>query len=52
MWFDIGIHMLLEAIGGLVLLYAYKFCEHRLHQILVWFVLAFGFSYITVQIVG
>jgi RsiW-degrading membrane proteinase PrsW (M82 family) len=49
---DVAIHMVLEAIGGAIMLYALGFCKHKSHQLVVWFVLAFCFSVITVQLVG
>ncbi len=49
---DVALHVLLEAIGGLILIYALSFCQHRRHQLMVWFILALLFSYITVILVG
>lgn len=49
---DIFLHMALEAIGGGVLIYAYRFCPHWTHRLAVWFVLAFVFSAITVGLIG
>ena len=49
---DVAIHMGLEAIGGLVLLYAYSFCSHWRHRAAIWFVGALFFSYVTVLLVG
>lgn len=49
---DVGLHMLLEAIGGLILMYALGFCQHRRHQAVVWFGLALVFSFVTVQLIG
>lgn len=52
MWADVALHMVLEAIGGAVAWYAYGFCNHWRHRLLVWFVLALVFSYVTVRVVG
>lgn len=49
---DIALHMLLEAIGGLVAWYAFGFCAHWRHRLMVWTLLAFVFSYITVLLIG
>jgi hypothetical protein len=49
---DVLLHMVLEAIGGGILLYALGFCNHWRHRLLVWFVLALIFSYITVRLIG
>lgn len=49
---DVALHMLLEAIGGLVMLYALNFCRHRRHQFAVWFGLALLFSIATVVLIG
>lgn len=52
MLFDVGIHLCLEAMGGLVYMCAYRFCEHRWHQAIVWCCLAPPMSVLTVQLVG
>lgn len=52
MMLDVAIHMVLEAIGGAIMLYALGFCKHKGHQLIVWVVLAFCFSVVTVQLVG
>ncbi len=49
---DVMIHMSLEAVGGAVLVYAYRFCGHWRHRLVVWLVLAFIFSVLTVYLVG
>lgn len=49
---DVLLHMGLEAIGGIVTLYALSFCSHRRHQFTVWFIFALLFSYITVSLIG
>ncbi len=49
---DVLFHVALEAIGGVVLLYAMSFCTHRVHQVAIWFVLALIFSIITVALIG
>lgn len=51
-WFDIFVHMGLEAIGGLVLALALGWCNHRRHQAIVWVLGAFVFSVLTVNLVG
>lgn len=44
--------MVLEAIGGAVAWYAYGFCSHWRHRLIVWFLLSLVFSYVTVRMVG
>jgi hypothetical protein len=46
------IHMGLEAVGGLVAWYAYGFCKHWHHRLLVYLALSFVFSVLTVHLVG
>ncbi len=49
---DVLLHMGLEAIGGIVTLWALQFCEHRRHQVMVWLVFALFFSILTVRLIG
>lgn len=49
---DVGVHLGLEALGGLVYVCAYRFCEHFWHRAIVWCILAPPMSYATVQLVG
>jgi hypothetical protein len=49
---DILFHMALEAVGGAVTLYALSYCVHKRHQLLIWLIFAFLFSYITVLTIG
>jgi NADH:ubiquinone oxidoreductase subunit 5 (subunit L)/multisubunit Na+/H+ antiporter MnhA subunit len=49
---QILIHMLLEGIGSLVGIYAYRYCEHNWHRVAIWVSLTALTSIITVQIVG
>lgn len=49
---DVGFHLILEGIGGLILVLAYRFCEHFWHRALIWCILAPPMSYATVQLVG
>lgn len=49
---DIFVHLCLEGIGGLILVLAYRFCDHFWHRALVWMILAPPMSFATVQLVG
>ncbi len=49
---DVALHMVLEAIGGGIMLYALSFCKHISHRFMVWFVLALAFSFLTVISIG
>lgn len=49
---DVSFHMVLEAIGAGVTYYAYNYCSHWRHRLLIWFGLALVFSIITVELVG
>ncbi len=49
---DVLFHMALEAIGGAIAWYAYGFCHHWTHRIMLWFSLALLFSYLTVTLIG
>lgn len=51
---DIGIHMVLEALGGASMACALGLCKHRHHawRALVWFPLALASSTLTVWLVG
>ncbi len=52
MLIDVALHMVLEAIGGGVTLYALRFCSHKRHQFAIWFAFALFFSVVTVCLIG
>lgn len=49
---DVGLHLLLEAIGACAAGCLIGRCEHRHHRVAVWLVIALISSVITVIIVG
>lgn len=51
-WFDYFAHFGLETIGGLIAIYAYKYCKHDWHRWSIWFFLTALTTVVTVQIVG
>lgn len=49
---DYAIHFLLESVGGGIGVYAYRFCNHTIHRVGIWFVFTALTSVATVQAVG
>lgn len=51
---DYVIHFLLEAVGSLIALYAYRShrCSHVWHKSAIWLVLTMLTTYVTVSLVG
>ena len=50
--FDYLVHFGIDVAGTLSTLYAQRFCHHRWHQFLIWFVLAIIVTVTTVTLVG
>jgi hypothetical protein len=51
-WADYGLHFLIDVLASLATLYAYRFCEHTWHRILVWLGLSLVVTFSTVNLVG
>lgn len=49
---DYLIHFGLEALGSVIALYAYRFCNHTWHQLAIWFILSSLTTTLTVSLVG
>lgn len=49
---DYVIHFGLEAIGSVIGIYAYNFCHHMWHKVVVWTMLAVLMTVLTVSLVG
>jgi hypothetical protein len=47
-----GLHFLIDVLASLATLYAYRFCEHTWHRILVWLGLSLVVTFSTVNLVG
>jgi hypothetical protein len=51
-WIDYAVHFAVDVGGTPATLYAQRFCRHRHHQILLWFVLSVAVTATTVNLVG
>ncbi len=51
-WFAYGAHFGIDVLATIATLYAQRFCQHRLHQFLVWFALSLVVTVSTVNLVG
>ena len=51
-WVDYAVHFAVDVCGTLATLYAQRFCQHRLHQFLLWFALSVVVTVTTVNLVG
>jgi hypothetical protein len=49
---DYVTHFGLEAIGSSIGIYAYNYCQHLWHKLLVWTVLSVFTTIVTVSLVG
>ena len=45
-------HAFIDILGTLATLYAQRFCSHRWHQVLVWFILLIVVTVASVQLIG
>jgi hypothetical protein len=51
-WADVFLHMVLEALGGIAVLVARRWCRHLWHQAVVYILALFVFSLATVNLIG
>lgn len=51
-WLDVLLHMGLEALGGIAVMVANRWCHHFWHQAVVYVLALFVFSVTTVSLIG
>lgn len=45
-------HFMIDAVGSVIGVYAYRWCNHFWHRAMVWFVLSAIWTVVTVQTIG